>query len=171
MSTATASSLGELEILRHVTRTTQQVLRMNVDGVSQEESLIQPQPAGNCLNWIVGHLLCVYNNVLPLVGQEPVMSKDKLKRYERGSAPLHNSAEALPLSEMVSACDEAAKRVEAGLDSLTVERLDSHAPFSPTKNPNETVRSLLSTVSFHQAYHVGQLGVLRRIAGKPGAIA
>jgi uncharacterized damage-inducible protein DinB len=34
----------------------------------------------------------------------------------------------------------------------------------------ETVRSLLGTILFHQAYHSGQTGLLRRIAGKPGAI-
>jgi uncharacterized damage-inducible protein DinB len=32
------------------------------------------------------------------------------------------------------------------------------------------VRSLLSLVMFHQAYHVGQSGLLRRIAGKEGKI-
>jgi len=166
-----AATLGEIEVLRHSLRTTQQVLRMNVEGITQEQSLVNPEPAGNCLNWIVGHMLCVYNDVLPLVGQQPVMSKESLKRYGRGTPPLRDAKEALPLSEMVSACDEAVKRFECGLGSLTPERLDRPAPFSPTQNPDETVRSLLTIVAFHQAYHVGQTGVLRRIVGKPGAIA
>jgi len=170
MSTATAT-LGEIEVLRHAARTTQQVLRMNLEGLTQEESLIHPEPAGNCLNWIVGHLLCVYNDVLPMVDQEPVMPKDTLKRYGRGTPPLRNADEALPLSELVAKCEEAVKRLENGLGALTPERLDSPAPFSPTQNPKETVRSLLAIVAFHQAYHVGQTGVLRRITGKQGAIA
>jgi uncharacterized damage-inducible protein DinB len=170
MNTATAM-IGEVELLRHSFRTTQQVLRMNVDGITQAESLIQPQPAGNCLNWIVGHLLCVYNDVLPLVGQQRVMEKEALQRYGRGTPALRDANEALPLSEMLGKCDEAVNRFEVGLASLTHERLDLPAPFSPTKNPNETVRSLLATVAFHQAYHVGQTGVLRRIIGKTGAIA
>ena len=33
-----------------------------------------------------------------------------------------------------------------------------------------TVRSIINTVMFHQAYHAGQTAVLRRIAGKEGAI-
>jgi uncharacterized damage-inducible protein DinB len=105
------------------------------------------------------------------VGQAPVMSKESLKRYGRGTPPLRDAAEALPLSDLVQKCEEAVKRLENGLGSLTPEQLDAPAPFSPTQNPNETVRSLLSIVAFHQAYHVGQTGVLRRIAGKPGAIA
>jgi uncharacterized damage-inducible protein DinB len=41
---------------------------------------------------------------------------------------------------------------------------------SPSGNPDETVRSLITTVMFHQAYHAGQTAVLRRIAGREGAI-
>jgi len=170
MSAVTAT-LGEVDVLRHAAKTTQQVLRMNVEGFTQEQSLIAPQPAGNCLNWIVGHLLCVYNDVLPLVGQEPVLPKDALTRYGRGTPPLQDGNEALPLNELMSKCEEAVKRFDDGLASLSLEKLDSAAPFSPSQNPNETVRSLLAIVAFHQAYHVGQTGVLRRIAGKPGAIA
>ena len=48
--------------------------------------------------------------------------------------------------------------------------LDRPAPHSPSGNPDETVRSLLTTVFFHQAYHAGQTALLRRIAGREGAI-
>jgi len=77
----------------------------------------------------------------------------------------------LELSELLNICEKALERIDVGLANLTPERLDEKAPVSPTNNPNETVRSLLAIVGFHQAYHAGQLGVLRRIAGKPGAIA
>jgi hypothetical protein len=146
-------------------------MRINTEGITHEESLVQPQPAGNCLNWVAGHLLCIYNNVLPLVGEKPVMDESILARYDRGSAALKNPGEALQLSDILAACDEATRRLEAGLSRLSPEQLDAPAPFSPSKNPNETVRSLLGVVTFHQAYHSGQLGLLRRIIGKPGAIA
>lgn len=38
------------------------------------------------------------------------------------------------------------------------------------RNPEETVSSLLTVVLFHRGYHAGQTGILRRIAGKAGAI-
>lgn len=170
MSTAVAGPAiaGEIEVLREQARAVHRVVRGNTEGLTQEDSLIQPQPGGNCLNWVVGHLVCIYDLVLPMVGQQPVLGADKLKRYSRGSGELHDSAAGLPLEQLMSAWEEAAQRYEAGLASITSERLDQPAPFSPRNNPNETVRSLLSVVSFHQAYHAGQTGLLRRMAGKQG---
>ena len=59
-ATAQVAVSNEIEMLRHQTRVTQLVMRLNVEGISYEESLIQPQPAGNCLNWVIGHLVFAY---------------------------------------------------------------------------------------------------------------
>jgi uncharacterized damage-inducible protein DinB len=160
-----------VEVFRQNTRVTDYVVRMNLDGVTHEDSLIQPQPGGNCLNWVMGHLLCVYNDVLPTLHQEPVLPKERLKRYGRGTPPLQNPAEATDLPEMMDAWPKAIERFDTGLASLTPPELDAPAPFSPGKDPNETVRSLLGLVAFHQSYHAGQTGMLRRLIGKSGAIA
>lgn len=169
--TATPAIAGEIEILREQAKVVHRVLRMNVEGLTQEESLIQPQGGGNCLNWVVGHLVHVYNDfLLQLLGQEPVLGKDVLARYGRGSGELHHASEALPLTELLAAWDESSKRLDAGLAAVTPETLDKPAPYSPRKNPDETIRSLLTISMFHQAYHCGQSGLLRRMAGKEGAM-
>ena len=169
MATQAPSACAEADLFRHQARSIYHVMRMQTDGVTHEESLIHPQPAGNCLNWVVGHLIAVYNNTLPLLEQESVASKEALAPYQRGTSPL-DDAQALPLAELLALWDTASARIDAGLATVPAERLDHAAPFSPTGNPNETVRTLLSTVMFHQAYHTGQTALLRRIAGKPGAI-
>jgi len=170
MATATHAEVGEVRVLREQVQAIQRVLRGNTEGLTEADCLVQPQPGGNCLNWVVGHLACIWDMVLPAVGQKPVLGKEALQRYDRGSAELHEAGEALPLEMLLGACDEAAKRMDEGLASLTDEKLDELAPFSPRKKADETVRSLLSLVMFHQAYHVGQTGLLRRIAGKEGKI-
>jgi uncharacterized damage-inducible protein DinB len=170
MTTTATETLGEVRVLRQQVRAIHWVVKMNVDGLTQQDSLIQPQPGGNCFNWNVGHLLHVYDLVLPMLGQTPVLGTETLKRYGRGTAQLQNAVEALDLARLMTAWDEAAERMEAGLESLTPEVLDRPAPFSPTNDPEETVRSLLSKVLFHQSYHAGQTGLLRRIAGKEGAL-
>jgi uncharacterized damage-inducible protein DinB len=149
---------------------TREMVRVNVDGVSHAQSLIAPRPAGNSLNWIVGHLLGVYNDVLGLLGAAPVMDRGALRPYARGSTPLAEK-DAIPLDELVRAWDRACSEVDAALASVPESRLAETVPDSPTGNPDETVGSLLVTVMFHQAYHAGQLGILRRVAGLPGAVA
>ncbi|HEV2642132.1 MAG TPA: DinB family protein, partial [Candidatus Elarobacter sp.] len=126
---------------------------------------------GNCMNWVLGHLLETYDQMLVLIGQQPVRTEGTLARYARGSSPITDPADALPLQDLVNTWDEACARVDAGLAGFPVERLAERTSLSPTGNPDETIGSLLTTVLFHQAYHAGQLGVLRRVAGKAGAIA
>ena len=170
MSTAAPDVLSEIEVFRKQVQMAHAVVRMNTEGVTHEESLIQPRPNGNCLNFVLGHLLNVYDQALPLLGQEPVLGS-ATGRYKRGSPPLTDAAEALPFGELLAAWDTASERFGAGLGTLTPEAMER-----PMPGPNsggeltETVRSLLATILFHQAYHAGQTGVLRRIAGKRGAI-
>lgn len=105
--TPAPSCVGEVEVLREQVRSIHRVLRMNLSGLAHADSLIQPQPGGNCMNWVVGHLVRTYNNdLLPHLGQEPVLAADPLKRYERSSAELRNPSEALPIDELLTAWDE-----------------------------------------------------------------
>jgi hypothetical protein len=171
MNAAAPAVNHEVETFRHQAGMIRYVVLLNLDGITQEESLVQPQPHGNCANWVLGHLVCIYNKALGLLGQQPVMDPaGPIARYDRGSSPMLEPSEALDISELRAAWNDATERVDAGLAELSAGVLDARAPFSPSGNPDETTRSLVSTVLFHQAYHAGQLGLLRRIAGKPGAI-
>lgn len=170
MTQAPADTLSEIELFRHQAKTVHTVVGLNVDGFSHEESLREPPSGGNCLNWVLGHLLCIYEQTLEVLGQEPIVGADMLEQYARGAPPLDDASAAIPFDELLAAWDEASRRVNRGLKALTPEVLDEPAPYSPGGNPEETIRSLLTTVFFHQAYHAGQTGLLRRIAGKEGAI-
>ena len=161
---------SQIAVLRDQARMAHIVVRLGLDGVTHDESLVQPEAAGNCLNWVVGHLLSIYDNVLPMLGQQPVLPPSAQKRYDRGSKPMRDGSEALDIAELMAMWDESAKRYDAGLTALDPATLGERAPFSPTNNPDETVGSLLSTIAFHQSYHTGQTGLLRRIVGKTGVI-
>ncbi len=166
----TTATAPEIALWRQQTFAAGRVVAINVGGLTHQDSLVEPQPGGNRLNWIVGHLLWAYHEVMPLLGQEPVMDPALLKRYARGARPLTDPAQALDFQQMVDAWQVAVERVDAGLAKLAPEVLDRPAPSSPAGNPDETIRTLLTTMMFHQAYHAGQTAVLRRIAGKEGAI-
>lgn len=170
MTAKPKETVTDIEILRHQGRMVQRVVGVSIKGLSHEDSLIQPEPGGNCLNWVMGHLIWVYQGVLPLLGQQPVIKQDELAHYARGAEPIEDAAEAFDFDRLISMWNESAERIDAGLASLDPQALDRPAPHSPSGNPDETVRSLLTTVLFHQAYHAGQTALLRRIAGREGAI-
>lgn len=165
-----ASTATEVENFRLQAGIVRNVVAVNVQGLTHADSVVQPRPAGNSLNWIMGHLVWAYEQALPLFGQDLVLEQGVLDRYARGAPGLASPAEAVNFEDLLSAWNVAAERVDTGLAGLTPEVLDRKAPGSPTNNPNETVRSLVCTILFHQAYHAGQTAVLRRIAGKSGAI-
>jgi uncharacterized damage-inducible protein DinB len=164
------STHSEIDLLRQQAATTHLAVLTNVDGLTHEDSLIQPVPGGNRLNWVMGHLVLIDQRILRRLGQPPVMPLESLARYDRGTPPLTDPAQAVPFPTLVHAWAASAPAIDAGLAALTPAALESPVEFTPTHNPNETVRTLLTFLMFHQAYHAGQTGVLRRLAGKPGAI-
>lgn len=145
-------------------------VRRNLDGVSHEESLRSPEPFGNNANWVLGHLVDAAEGVLGLLGQPRVLDSGALVRYRRGTRPLIDATEALPLERLLEAWDEASKRINVGLKSIPEERIDAPVPEELTWM-GTTIGAAVAFVSFHQSYHAGQLGLLRRLLGKPGAIA
>ena len=144
----------------------------NVDGVTHAESLRAPGEHGNCLNWVVGHVVATRQAWLAQVlGQPTVIDGARLAIYKRGSAPLADGVDVVPLEELVAAFDAAQGPLVQAMSRLTAERLAQPAPFSPVDDPQETLGSLVAKLAFHEGYHIGQTGVLRRLLGHAGGIA
>jgi len=139
-------------------------------GLSDDDALGQPSPGGNCLNWVAGHIVDSRGATLELLGQDRPFPSDKYARYVRGSEAVTGAEGSVPLSEMLADFAATGDGLKAGLAGLTSERLAEKAPFSPGNDEKETVGSLLVGLAFHESYHCGQLGVLRRMAGKDGII-
>jgi uncharacterized damage-inducible protein DinB len=142
------------------------VLERNLAGVTNEESLRRPQPGGNTMNWIVGHVVRARNQALGLLGQKPVFEDGDFEAYGAGDS----HARMLPLDELKRRFDALGPALDSALERTTLQQLAATAPFSPTGNPDETVGTLLTSIAFHEAYHLGQTGLSRRLLGKPGAL-
>ena len=145
-------------------------LHENLEGLSHEDSLVSAEKGGNNANWVLGHLVSANSDLLQTLGEDVSCDAEQMAPYKRGSEPL-DPAKAQPLDELLTAFDRSHDRLVAKLGSMSAQELAAPAPFSPTNNPDETLGSLASVVAFHQAYHVGQTGVLRRMVGRAGAIA
>lgn len=146
------------------------VLEVNTQGLSQEDSLASPATGGNCINWVVGHVVATRNGILELLGHEPIWSSERAAPYRRGSEPI-TAASALPLPELLADFAASQKTLVKALSDLSDEDLIVKSPTTFFKGDAETVGSALAAFAFHEAYHVGQTGVLRRVAGKEGAIS
>jgi hypothetical protein len=98
------------------------------------------------------------------MGRDPVWPEELNDRYKRSSAPITSPTEGLPFDRLVQDFDSSEERLQSALGALTeadlAKKEGSEAPFGER----------LAFLHFHEAYHVGQTALLRRIAGKEGAI-
>jgi uncharacterized damage-inducible protein DinB len=139
---------------------------MNTEGMSHEDSLRQPSPAGNCANWILGHLAAVQNEIMKLLGEAPAWDSEALQRT---AAPITGAEEAIDWDVMRREFLGSEERCLAAIDRLDAAKLDE--PGYPNPLGGEvTFGELLNFLAFHQSYHAGQLGLCRRLAGHDGAI-
>ena len=76
------------------------VLLANLEGISDEESVVQPKEAGNCVNWVAGHILMARGGLLKLLGEQPILSEEEAKPYQQGSPPLKPGDTRLPLDKL-----------------------------------------------------------------------
>ncbi len=145
----------------------QGLAKMNIGDIGDQEALFRPQPGANSMSWIIGHVVAVRDALLPVLGEECVLPQRPAVLLIRGIQPV--GAEAISFTDLRTAFDTSFERIVAGIGRLTDEALGAKAPFSPSNRPDETMGSLLPKMTFHEAYHIGQLGILRRLLGKKGA--
>jgi uncharacterized damage-inducible protein DinB len=136
-----------------------------LDGITEQESLFQPQEAGNCVNWVLGHIIASRHGALKLLGNGGIWGKEELSKYDRGGSPVTDVATALSLESLRA--DEAATRELIAEALGAVSEADLSQEVSD-KTLGETVGAQLVGFQWHEGYHVGQLGLLRRVLGKKG---
>ncbi len=151
------------ETLRKLYQLNHYTVKSNTDGVSQQDSLLQPEPAGNYMNWVLGHITVTRNSILELLGQPPVL-KDDANRYARGSEALKADNNPEPFDKILSAFHRSQEMIDSALAKL------DNSDLNRTVADDETLGHKLALFHFHEAYHCGQVGLLRRLCGKPGAI-
>lgn len=136
------------------------VILRQTDGLTQEDSLVQPPFRGNCLNWVLGHIINGRNAALKYLGGDPVWSEEINKRYDRNSEPIAGDAEnILPLPQLLHDLEVSQERIQAALQQITPERL-------ATVIDEDTLEEQVRFLHWHETYHVGQLELLRQLAGK-----
>jgi hypothetical protein len=152
------------EILANWFDVTYRVLRLQTDGLTHQDSLLQLPFRGNCLNWVVGHILNSYGEALALLDEAQVWSKEEREPYLSESTPItpENNDIALPFEKLLAYHATAQERLMAALARATPDDL-AVAIGSDTAN---SVGNVLQGLFFHITYHTGQTELLRQLAGK-----
>ena len=155
-------------------QTAQMTIAANLSAVTHEESLRQPVEQGNCLNWLAGHVLTsrdMLNSILE-PGAAPSLSQAESRVYLQGSPPLTESSAAVPIGRLAEALHNTSAALAAKLQSMSAE--DFGRPLDPKMFPapvdRPTLANFLILMLFHEAYHAGQMGLGRRLLGKPSGI-
>ena len=110
MSRTGTATAAEIELWRLQARMARDVVNTNTHGLTHEESLVEPRPGGNRLNWVLGHLLSVYDGFLPLLKQEPVIGAAALQRFARGAPPLKDPGDAIEFGKLLAVVRSTCRR-------------------------------------------------------------
>jgi uncharacterized damage-inducible protein DinB len=122
----------------------------------------QPGGQGNSIMWIVGHITQTRAGLLSLLGERASTGWGEL--FRRGAQRQDPSA--YPEAKAIKAVGiDLTNRLRAKLETITGDELA--APVNPAvKLPNvNTVSDALAFFAFHEAYHVGQLGYVKKALG------
>jgi uncharacterized damage-inducible protein DinB len=138
-----------------------QVIKMQTDGLSNEDSLIQPPFRGNCMNWVLGHIIYFRGRQLKVLGDSSDWPAEQIQRYANESEPVSGSAEdVLSLAQLLSLLGQSQERMTAKLQDISEDYFDDVLGDRGTRG------EILGMLQRHEAYHTGQLELLRQLAGK-----
>lgn len=145
-----------LDVLRVQSEFNNSVIKRNIEGISHEESVVFPNGETNPINWVLGHLIFVRNAMIEILGGNHIWNDDELSFYNRGEIPVQHK-EKFPDFEMLknhfNNSETELNRVINLRENIASETLED-----------------LAALMLHEIYHAGQLGYIRRIIGKEGAI-
>jgi hypothetical protein len=129
------------------------VLKTNLQGITHADSIKHIENC-NSINWLVGHIVVSRNGVLSLMELPPIAGEKLKAVYERGSKMMTDMGNAENLDALVKLFDESQQRILDGV----------------TKTYSDEIIDRLIFLGFHEGYHVGQIGTMRKLLGKEGAI-
>lgn len=145
----------------------QWVIDRQVEGLTHDDTLIQPPFRGNCLNWVLGHIVVHRGLMVKALGGEDPVSEALRRRYGNDSEPVLGAADAQQsLEQLLDEMKRLREGIEQRLEGRTAAELDAVIDVER----GTTLGSRLGFLVWHEAYHVGQTELLRQLAGKDDKI-
>ena len=133
-----------------------------LDNISDDSAIKRGHDNTNHIKFLAGHLLTSRMGYAGIAGQpmehgyEKLFSKDE--EYD-------DSRTYPPLEEIKNKWNEVSGSIESAVAGMDEATLNAAPPFeTPVSDP--TTAGCLAFMIHHEAYHIGQLGLLRKMAGQ-----
>ena len=131
---------------------------------TQEDWAVQ-DAGGHSPRWVVGHLATYRHRVLALMGLQSAPEPWE-ECFTRGKSSADVPAD-LDMKLVISAFHAVQVAMADRWEALTPEGM-SKPTGRKLPDGSEDVGGAIRFLAWHETYHLGQLGLLRRLAGKPG---
>ncbi len=124
--------------------------------LTHEESIQNPSFGGNNIHWIVGHLVVARCNFMTFLDVPSIWDWPTCKLFIPGSNPILETAEHIHFSQLVTDLDRTQEQLLTALKRSTETDLE-------VVKEEKSVGEHLAEYAAHEAYHVGQLDILRQV--------
>jgi uncharacterized damage-inducible protein DinB len=135
-------------------------------GLTHSDSMLQLPFRSNRFNWIVGHIVVYRDKMLVLLGKPPLLETEEWEIYQRGSDALTSDQDVVDFARLLSSTKESLNRLTEALQQVSEEALCEIYD----DDRETTIQDRLEFLIWHETYHLGQLEILRQLAGKDDAI-
>ncbi len=134
-----------------------------LDGITDTDATTRKSEHINHIKWIAGHLVNTrISTINRMTGGQP--DETYTAQFGRGAA-LDPNASYPAIEEITSKWKETAPGISNAFTNMPEEALSAKAPVQ-TPVADDTLRGLLAFLVSHEAYHIGQLSLLRKMVGK-----
>jgi uncharacterized damage-inducible protein DinB len=139
------------------------VIKRQLEGLSHEDSMLQPPFRGNCLNFILGHMAASRQSVLKELGADKLMTETQITRYTIEAEPiLEEGDDVIRMEDIMEVMEKTQELLSEKMLALTPEDLEREIGEGDRKT---TLGKRIEFLGWHEAYHTGQTELLRQLAG------
>src|SRR5689334_9835293 len=143
------------ELLLYYFQINHRIVHQNIESITHEESMVFGLKGGSNINRTFGHITVTRDKALELLGAQRICPPQMFENYKRGAEEITHET-AMDFSDIISYWNKSQPAIEAAISSFQFHDLEF------TKK--------IEFFAFHEGYHVGQLGIMRRFVGKEGVI-
>lgn len=155
--------MAESTALAGLFGTTDFMVPIVLGGLKDEQARHRPRGEGGpSIAWTVGHLLHYRISALKRLG----VTRENPFGDDFGTGSATDGSDYPTVAELKSAWEEVSTEFMAGISGVTEEALD--VVLEDGWSPDQTLRDQIVFLAWHEGYHLGAIGQMRKTMGLPG---